>query len=148
MRIQPFSQAYALATLGPGIALHHEISLHVRPILLLPGVTLIAEFIHLAWIDGAVLLPARETNNSQTTKRKRTNAVLKFGNILLHGNGGDELEFNLLILGRYRFDHGELPSIGSTIGVVGQYRFTSVSIIDVSINAYLFEILNKGKKDA
>ena len=136
-----FRSVACLTALGSWIGFNHIISLHVGSVLLLPGITLIAELIHFAWIDGTVLLPTREADDTQTAKRKWTDPVLVLGHVLLHGNCGNELKLNLLVLRGDALDHGKLPSVRAAIGIVGQYRFPGIRVVHVSIHSNLFEIL-------
>ena len=77
------------------LGLHHEVAALVRSVLLLPGLALVAELVHFARRDRPVLLPSRERDDLETVKVQRPDSVVEAGQVLLGGDGGDELEADL-----------------------------------------------------
>ena len=72
-----------LSPLGSFVGLDHEISLLVGAIFFFPDSALVAEFVHLAGIDGSVLLTSRETHHPQRLEGEWGNSLLEGSQILI-----------------------------------------------------------------
>mmetsp|Transcript_10548 Transcript_10548/g.25407 ORF Transcript_10548/g.25407 Transcript_10548/m.25407 type:complete len:273 (-) Transcript_10548:180-998(-) len=132
--------ALRLSSLRPLVGLDHVILLFVGAVFRLPGVALVAELVHLAGVDGSVLLTTGEANNSQALEVEGGDSLLEGGQVHLARDGGDELELGLLVGLGDLLDHGELPGVRGKVGVVGQDRLSRPLVGDVPVDADLLEL--------
>mmetsp|Transcript_8930 Transcript_8930/g.19660 ORF Transcript_8930/g.19660 Transcript_8930/m.19660 type:complete len:231 (-) Transcript_8930:420-1112(-) len=134
----------SLSPLGSFVALHHEGSLFVGPVLVLPVLALHAELVHLARTDGPELLSAGKAHHPQGVKVQRSDAVVVLRDVLFHGQGRDEFESHLLLSGRDAGYDRELARVRVQVGVVGQDGLAADSVGDETVDANGREGLGRG----
>ena len=71
-----------LSPLCPLVGLDHVGLLLVGTVLLLPGIALVAEFVHFAGADGSVLLATRKANHPQALEGERGDSLLEDARVL------------------------------------------------------------------